>query len=448
MEERIRVIAETLQDMIIRGDISQAVTTASELHSADLAEALKHIDLDDRIEILINMEPRNAAMALLELEDPDQVEIAGRLRTGELYELLVNMPVDEAVDLLGDITFEQRIRLFGLFGREEAGEFRELLRYPDDTAGGLMTPDFLSVHPYDTVGEVIEMIRSAPEDVETIYYIYVLSEDGVLRNVLSLRELIVSQKEKKVGEMAPRKVIAVEPDDDQELVAELISKYDLLAVPVMDASGRMLGLVTVDDVMDVIGEEVEEDIMRLAGATTAEEDTRPGLVSDISRRLPWFFLAAALEILIAGGILKMYSDVLSEFIILVFFIPLLVLMGGNIAIQSSTIIGHRLSDGSFSRSVIKAVFKEMLWGVIIGVLTGVAVGLIAFLLDQDVRVGFVVGFSLTFTVIAASMIGCAFPAVMRLAGRDPGGLPGPLVGTTMDMVSLGIYLGVGLLLIK
>lgn len=449
MEERIKVIAETIKDMLTRGDLGQAVTTAAELHSADAAEVLSCLDINDRVEIIKNLQPRISALALLEMEDPKQVEIAERLKTGELRDVLVSMPVDEAVDLLGDITKDQRDRLFRLFGREEAGEFRELLQYPDDTAGGLMTPDFMFVHPSNSVGEVIEMIRSAPMDIETIYYVYVISDDGFLKGVLSLREIIVSPVDRVVGDMISRDVVSLEPGDDQERVAELISKYDLLAVPVIDESGKMLGLVTVDDVMDVIEDEAEEDIMRFAGATGVEEDMKPGLILDISRRLPWFILAAVIEILIAGGILKLYSSVMTDFIVLVFFLPLLVIMGGNIAVQSSTIIGYWISTGRpIGKDVIIAVFKEILWGIIIGALSGIMVGVLAYLFDRNISVGIVVGLSLTLTVLAASIIGCALPALLRLAGRDPGAVPGPLIGTTMDVVSLGIYLGIGLLLIK
>lgn len=449
MEERIKVIAEAVKDMLTRGDLEQAVTTASELHSADAAEVLCCLDINDQVEIIKNLPPRISAFALLEMEDQKQVEIAERLKTGELRDVLVSMPVDEAVDLLGDVTGEQRDRLFRLFGREEAGEFRELLKYADDTAGGLMTPDFMFVHQSSSVGEVIEMMRSAPMDVETIYYVYVVSDDGLLRGVLSLREIIVSPVERIVGDMISGDIVSLDPRDDQEKVAELISKYDLLAVPVIDESGKMLGLVTVDDVMDVIEDEAEEEIMRFAGATGVEEDMKTGLLFDISRRLPWFILAAVIEIIIAGGILKLYSSVMTDFIVLVFFLPLLVIMGGNIAVQSSTIIGHWISTGRpIGKDVIIAVFKELLWGVIIGFITGIMVGLLAYLFDKNISVGLVVGLSLTLAVVAASIIGCALPALLRFAGRDPGAVPGPLVGTTMDVVSLGIYLGIGLLLIK
>lgn len=449
MEERIKVIAETIKDMIIRGDLGQAVTTASEMHSADAADVLDCLDINDQVEIIKNLEPRTAALILLEMEDQGQVEIAERLKTGELRDVLASMPVDEAVDLLGDIPGDQRGRLFRLFGREEAGEFRELLKYPDDTAGGLMTPDFMFVHPTDTVGRVIEMIRSAPMDIETIYYVYVLSEENILKGVLSLREIIVSPVNRIVGDMISKEIVSLSPDEDQEKVAEVISKYNLLAVPVVDGDGKMIGLVTVDDVMDVIEDEAEEDIMRFAGATGVEEDMKPGLLYDISRRLPWFLLAAVVEILVAGGILKLYSSVMTDFIVLVFFLPLLVIMGGNIAVQSSAITGHWLSTGgTFGKNVITAVMKELIWGIIIGALTGVAVGLLAYLFDKNISVGVVVGLSLMLTVIAASGIGCALPVFLRWIGRDPGAAPGPLIGTTMDVVSLGIYLGIGLMLIK
>lgn len=448
MEERNRIIGETVKDMLEAGDPAQAIVTVEGLHSADAAEVLFNLDMDKEVKVLVGMEPRSAARVLLEMEEDHQVEVASELRTGELRELLERMPVDEAVDLLGDIPKEQRLTLLRLFGREEAGEFAELLAYSDDSAGGLMTTDYVSVSRGATAQEVIEQLRAVDPEVETIYYVYVVDDDGKLVGVLSLRELIISPRGRKVGEMVSSDTIKVRPDDDQENVAEVIAKYDLLALPVTDDEGSMLGIVTVDDVLEVIGDEAQEDIMRFAGATSREEELRVGLWANMGRRLPWFALAALIEILIAAGILKLYSPVLEKYVVLIFFIPLLVTMGGNVSIQSSTIMGHWLTSGTpFSKGTLRTFSGEVAWGVLFGVFTGAVIAGLCLLLDLGASIGLVVGLSLALTVLAASLVGCGLPFVLKTLNRDPAAVSGPLLGTTMDVVSLAIYLGIGSLLI-
>jgi magnesium transporter len=448
MEERNRIIGETVVEMLEAGDLAQAIVTVEGLHSADAAEVLFSLDIDEEVKVLVGMEPRPAARALLEMEEDHQVEVASKLRTGELRELLERMPVDEAVDLLGDIPREQRLTLLRLFGREEAGEFAELLSYSDDSAGGLMTTDYVSVSPGATAEEVIDQLREVDPEAETIYYVYVVDDDGMLEGVLSLRELITSPPGRRVGEMVSSGTVKVRPGDDQEIVAEVIAKYDLLAVPVTDDEGSLLGIVTVDDVLEVIGEEAQEDIMRFAGATSREEELGVGLWANIGRRLPWFALAALIEILIAAGILKLYSPVLEEYVVLIFFIPLLVTMGGNISIQSSTIMGHWLTSGTpLSKGTLRTISGEVVWGVLVGAFTGVVIAGLSMLLDLGPSVGLVVGLSLALTVLAACLVGCALPLALKALHRDPAGVSGPLLGTVMDVVSLAIYLGIGRLLI-
>lgn len=448
MEEHNILILETVKDLLSRGEIKQAARTVGDLQPADAAEVLPELGADDEIELLVNIDPRQAARALLEMDEGHQVEVAGRLRTGELRGLLARMPVDEAVDLLGDIPESQRTRLLKLFGRQEADELERLLAYGDHTAGGLMTPDYIAVKPEDTADEVIRRLRGVSPDVETIYYVYVVGDDRELRGVLSLRELIVSPPDGAVGEIMKPDVLTVSPEEDQERVAEVISKYDLLALPVVDGQGRMLGIVTVDDVMEVIGDEAEEDLLRFAGASVREEEA-PGLMSDLGRRVPWFILAVIIEVLAAGGILKIYSPLFEEFLVLVFFIPLLVTMGGNIAVQSSTVMGRWLASGAPpGAGTARAVTGEVGWGVLVGAVTGGVVALIAFSFGESASIGLVVGLSLGFTVIAASMVGCALPVTLSALRRHPGGASGPLLGTTMDVLSLAIYLAIGRLLLR
>jgi magnesium transporter len=447
MEERNRVILETVRDMLAREDVPQAVTTVEGLHSPDAAEVLSRLGLLDEARVISAMDAKSAARALLEMEDDHQVALADKLKSEELTGIIDSMPLDEAADLLGDIPEERRSQLLRLFAPDRADELAGLLVYHDTTAGGLMTPDYISVSERATVEETIESLRAVDPDVETIYYVYVVTDDGTLGGVLSLREMIVSPPNRLVEQIMSTDLITVPPEMDQEEVAELISKYNLLAVPVVEPSGAMLGIVTVDDVMEVIGDEAEEDIMRFAGAA-APEEREGGLWANIGRRLPWFFVVIVIELLVAGGLLKLYTPTLEKVVVLVFFIPLLVTMGGNIAIQSSTVMAHSVDTGKLrSMEIVKGVGGEVGWGVLVGVITGGVVAGFSYALNLGASVGLVVGLSLALTVIAASMVGCALPIALGAAGRDPAAASSPMVGTLMDVLSLAIYLGIGRLLI-
>ncbi|MDD5748136.1 MAG: magnesium transporter [Actinomycetota bacterium] len=447
MNESNQVVLEAISEMLKKGEVKKAITTISNLHSFDAAEVLSGLEFEDEVKILADMEPSLTARALLEMEESHQVEIAAGLREGRLAEVLKEMPVDEAVDLLGDIPEEKKNRLMLLFGQKEVREFKELLEYPDDTAGGLMTPDFVSVNSSMTAEEVIEHLRAVPSDIETIYYVYVVGDDGSLRGVLSLRELIVSPPDRRVGTMVKGKPVSVGPFTDQEHVARLIEKYDLLAIPVVDDEGKMLGIVTVDDVIDVIGREAREDIEKFAGATGFEPE--PGtLFSNITRRLPWFVVAVVVEVLVAGGILKLYSPILEKFVVLVFFLPLLVTMGGNIAIQSSTVVRYFLSSGFRGGSAaFKKLSGEVLWAVVVGIVSGSLIAGLAVLFHIEISVGFVVGLSLALSAVAAAIVGSTLPLLINAFHGDPGTVSGPMLGTTMDVLSLAIYLAIGRLLI-
>ncbi|MDD5447774.1 MAG: magnesium transporter [Actinomycetota bacterium] len=442
MEEQNQVIFEATKDMVERGDISLAIAAIEGLHPRDASEVLSNLDIESEAEILKRMKTEKAARIILEMEEEHQVDLASRLKTTHLVDLVRKMPVDEAVDLLGDISVEQREKLLRLFGSEEVQELKELLSYGDRTAGGLMTTDYVSVPADMRAGEVIDYIRQVPPETETIYYIYVVGRDGKLIGVISLRELIASPVDRKAGEMAERDIISVEPQEAQEKVAEIISKYELLAVPVVNGEGRILGIVTEDDVMDVVEEEADEKIMRLAGAVGLPEGY--GLWQDLARRIPWLLVVVVVEILLCGGILKLGSPVWENFKVLVFFTPLLITMSGNIALQSSSVMNHMLStEMRSSSSTFKIIGWEVLGALAVGLAAGGLVQLLSLFLDLPSSVGIIVSLALCITVILAAVVGSALPLVFRLFKREPGVMPRPFVGVVMDVVSLAIYLGIG-----
>ncbi len=276
---------------------------------------------------------------------------------------------------------------------------------------------------------------------------YVTDEEGYLLGVASARDLILADPDSRIQDVMEKKVISARLGTDREEVSELFDKYELLALPVEDKGGRLMGIVTVDDVLDVMDEEAEEDMIRFVGEVGGDELGPGGLWRKAYARLPWFVISALIELLGAGGILKLYTPVLERVVALVFFIPLLVIVGGNLAMQAALIMSERLSYGYLGvRGAAVAVLKETRWGVTVGVVAGGLVMGIAALVGVSLMVGVVVGVSLTATVLFAAAVGSLFPVVLKALGRDPAVVSEPALGTLMDVVSLAFYLLVGTLI--
>jgi len=323
------------------------------------------------------------------------------------------------------------------------------MSHGEETAGGLMTPDAMRLDEGLTVGEVLERLREAPENVEMIYYVYFQDREGRLTGVNSLRELIIADPEAPVAEIMHRNLITVRPEEDQERVAALIDRYDLLAVPVVDGEGRMLGIVTVDDVMDVIEEEAREDIYSLAGTWEAEERReRNPFMAALVGRLPWVLIALALELLVAGGILRAFSDTMQAHLALVFFIPAILTMGGAVSLQSATRMSlDVLGDGEGGRRFVRSILNELLIGLGIAAVSGAVISLFARSMGESSRLGMVVGVAMACTIVAAALVGSALPLLLKALRRDPSKASEPFLATLMDIIGLAVYFLVGIWLI-
>jgi len=337
MDERNRVLGESLSDLLEEGKMQAALALLDGLQPADAAEVLESVPYEERLRIFKVWDVEESSDALLEMSEDGQVEVMQGLARGLATRIISEMPPDDAVDLLADLPPKTSEALLAAMSPIKAGQLRRLLAHGEDTAGGLMTPEAMRLSEELSVAEVLEKLRDAPENVEMIYYLYFQDEKYRLTGVCSLRELIIADTDMPVSEIMHRNLITVAPEEDQEKVASLIDRYDLLALPVTDTDGRLLGIVTVDDIMDVMEEEAREDIYSLAGSWEAEESrARTPFAAAILGRLPWVLIALVLELLVAGGILRAFSRTLQEHIALVFFIPAILSMGSTISLQSAT----------------------------------------------------------------------------------------------------------------
>lgn len=448
MEERNRVLGEGLIDLLEQGRMQAALALLDHLHPADAAEVLEGIPYGERLRIFRVWDVEESSDALLEMSEDGQVEVMQGLARGLATRIIAEMPPDDAVDLLADLPPGASEDILAGMAPAKAGTLRRLLAHGEETAGGLMTPHAMRLGDDLTAGEVIEGLRKTPESVETIYYLYFQDRNGRLTGVSSLRELIVADPDKPVSEIMHGKLITVTPEEDQERVAGIIDRYDLLAVPVIDRDGRLLGIVTVDDVMDVIEEEAREDIYSLAGSWEAEEGReRDPFTAALVGRLPWLLIALALE-LVAAAILWAYRDTLRYNVALIFFIPAILALGGTVSLQSaSRITLDARGEGIGGRRLAKGVAGECLTGLAIGILSGGVMGLFAWSIQGHSGLAWAVGVATFCAAAFAALVGSLLPLILKAAGSDPSKASGPFLATIMDISGLLVYLLVAAALI-
>ncbi len=420
------------------------------LHPSDFAEIVEDLSDEQKSELFNLLSDEEAALVIQEMEELDQVVLFQLLTKKRASAILKEMATDDAADLIGELPEDDAKELLKLID-EDAEEIRGLLKYPEDSAGGIMTTEYISFPENMVVEDAIRRLRELATEAETVYYVYVVDEENKLIGVLSLRELIASADGTRLSEFMRKSVIQVPVDMDQEEVARVVSKYDLLAVPVVDNQNRLLGIITVDDIIDVIEEEATEDIYRRVGASEPEG---VGLVeatvwNSISRRLPWLIITL-FGGLLSGGVMGVFEQTLQTIVVLAFFIPVIMDMGGNVASQSSTVFVRGVATGEIGESERWGYFyKEIKVGLTMGTICGAIVSVAAVgaanFFQLSPLLGFVVGVAMFSTVTLGAVIGTFVPLIFSQSGLDPAYASGPLVTTIKDVTGLLIYFSIATL---
>lgn len=450
MEERNEVILKSLKDLLAEGKTLVAVALLDSLHPADAAEIVEELSQEDRIKIFQTWDVRESSEAVEEMSEEEQVELVGGLSSQLALRIITQMSPDDAVDLLNRLPREIREDLLMGMDLELSGKLRRLLAHGERTAGGLMTPNAVRMPEDLLVSEVLEKLRKVPPEIEMVYYVYFLDDEQKLTGVASLRELIVADPDRPVKEIMHRDIIFAGPDADQEEVAQLIDRYDLLALPVLDKGQRLLGIVTVDDAMEVIEEEAKEDLYSLAGTWESEEEReRHPLYAALKGRLPWLLGALLLELLLAGAVLKGYAWLFERHLALVLFMPAVMFLGGTIAVLSSTHVTHNvLAADAPPVSLSHSLVSECLIGIALGIFSSSLLFLVAWAVERDFRISWSVGISSLVSMVCASLIGTTLPWGLKRVGGDPAKASEPLLATIMDLVVILIYVGFGLLVVQ
>jgi magnesium transporter len=411
----------------------------SSMHPADIADYAEDMQPKELKLVLSLIENEDAVEVFAHIEDEDvQLALAKALGRERLAEILEAMPSDDVVDLLANFDPDELDQVLDSLDDEDAEDLKELLSFDDESAGGLMAIELIHFRPELTTTECIERIRENQEELESVNYLYLTNDENVLVGVVSLREIILAGPETRLGQIMETDVIRVHVEDDQEEVANLVARYDLLAVPVVDDHGVLKGIVTVDDVMDVLEEEATEDMFGMAGLSLDEAEEESAFNS-AARRVPWL-LTTLLGAFLSGFLLNWYSNVLHETVALAIFIPAIMGLGGNIAVQSSTLVIRGFATGDVEdREVPALLFKEVKVGLLLGILLGTASGAAGYLWVGNPLLGVVVAISMTAQFTVSATNGTFFPYLLRRLGVDPALSSGPFVTMVSDLTGLVIY---------
>lgn len=453
-EEEIRVLFDRITYYINKGDTDSLKALIEDIHAADLIEVIEDLSDEQRKIVFESLDTEEAASVLEDIDSDLFSEILKTLSTESKREILDEMAHDDIADHFGELEQDRVEEIMGFLDEEDADDVRELLIYEDDTAGGLMTSEFISLEQNMTIPQAIEFLREHAPDAETIYYLFVIDEHKKLSGVISLRDLIVGTEDQMVKDLMNRKVISVNVSDDQEEVARIVSKYDFLAIPVIDDFDHMRGIITVDDVIDILEEEATEDILKFAGASEVEADYFEEslgirILTSIRSRLPWLIITL-FGGMMSASIIKSYQHTLDANATLAMFIPILAGMGGNVGTQSSTITVRNIAVGNvYGVEAIRTIIHEMAVGLSVGLLcSGIAFGASLVIYDVSPLIAVVVGLAMWANMLTASTIGTVVPLIFKKIGVDPAVASAPFITMTVDITGLSIYFTLVIILME
>lgn len=437
--DKNKVLYESIKRLLRRNATVHLKKIVNKTHAADLSAVFRSLPLSQQRSLFTLIDDVGQKGILFsELEDVDLMELIDAMPVDEIVTIMESMPADDVADLIGKLPEEKADAILEKMQQEGSEEVEGLLRYGDETAGGIMVPDFIALREDITAKEAIESIQRDYVDVEMPFYLYVVDQYGKLVGVSSLRQLVVVPAEKALKDFMTTDVFAAQTDMDQEEVAKIVSSYDILAVPVVDESNRLVGIVTVDDVIDILRKEATEDILKMAGAGEEFVETQ-SVVRSIRIRAPWLF-ASCIGGIVAFFIIEHFEESLKALTYLAAFIPVIMGMGGNIGTQSSTIVVRGLATGRLNvRDIWSVVSKELAIGLILGITYGVIIGVVAQVSFGTSAFALAVGLAVILSMTVAALVGSMVPMLFARLSIDPAVATGPFVTTSIDIISVFFY---------
>ena len=436
---------EEIIKMLQEKQFSKVRTVLSDYNEADIAEILEEIMDEVSIKkaiVLFRMLPKNISAEVFSYLPSDvQLEIINGITDKETLYIMDELFFDDMIDLLEELPANLVNKILAKTEKEKRNLINQFLNYPEDSAGSIMTIEYAALKKEMTVGEALDYLKKNATEMETIYSCYVMDASRKLEGIVSLRQLVTCDDSIKLSEIMDDDVIRVNAHDDQEEIAQVFKKYGFMALPVVDNEERLIGLITIDDVIDVIDQENTEDIQKMAGVVPFEKEYLDiSAISLAKKRIPWllFLMCSAI---VTGLMISAFEDIISQVTILVAFMPLIMRTGGNSGAQASTPVIRGIALGEIELSDIKSIlWKEIRVSILVGVaLSGLIFSYIFFIKQAGILLGLIISITLLLVIIIAKMIGGALPLLAKTLGLDPAIMAGPMITSIIDAVSILIY---------
>jgi len=434
------IVIQSVQRLLRRGAITNLSRMLGRMHPADVAKAIRHLSSSkEKREVFELVRGENKrGQVLSELDGESIQEVLADLLHSDVAWLMKDLGPDDVAYILGFLPEERGKEILALMRTEDSTEVADILKYAKDTAGGIMTTEFFSLSEDATAQEAILRLQQAT-DAEMVFYIYVTDKDDHLVGVLSLRQILTVPPATPLKNIMTRDVMSVTVDMDQEEVARQVASYNLLAIPVVEKDGKLAGIITVDDVVDVIREEATEDMLKMAGAIEEDTVSKSSSLGAAKLRLPWLF-TNLVGSLLSGAILWYFRYTIQEVVAIVSFIPVIAAMGGNVGLQSSTLIIRGMATGQVEASDVWTVFfRETKVGLLMGLACGLMLAVVGWGLHQGI-LGVVVGVSLVIAFLVSTSMATIMPILLKRVKVDPAVAAGPFVTTVNDITGITIYL--------
>jgi len=431
-------VLDDLTTLLDKDQLDFVRNILTDMHPADISDLMEHISPEARTKIFRLLSPEVASEVLVELGDAPKEDLLDELGADQIAKMVNEMDSDDAAAVVAELSEEKATRVLEGVEAENSEDIQELLHYPEDTAGGIMAKEYLVVRADDTVAEATDELRRQHENVDQVFNCYVVDKENRLVGAVSLKDLLLNPADKLMSEIMDREVISIPSDLDQEKVANIFQKYDLVAAPVVDANHRLIGRITIDDILDVIDEETDEDLAHIAG--TGEEEILEESIFKISRaRLPWLILSFVGEI-VSAFILEHFSSTINQVVVSAFFIPIVMAMGGSSGQQSSIIVVRGLATGEIHlKDTRRRLWREFRSSLLNAIVIAALIFSVVSLWQHTPDFAGVLSGTLIVVILNASLFGAIIPIIFKKINVDPALATGPFVATFNDVFGLLIY---------
>lgn len=436
--ELTEALLEQVNQLVEQQNNNELQALLSPFHYADIAEILDELNLEQAIYVIKLLDSETTSDILMELDEDNREKVLKNLSNKEIAEEVEELDTDDAADIIAELPEERQEEVISNIEDEDhKAEIKELLAYDENSAGGLMAKELVKVYETWTVAGCLRRIRGQAKDVTRVHSVYVVDKEEKLIGRLSLKDLITAKSDQKIADIYISNVDSVNVNDNVEDVAKIMAKYDLEAIPVVDAQNTLLGRITIDDIVDVIREEADKDY-QLAAGLTGDVEADDSIIELTKARLPWLFLG------LIGGIgafiiMEGFQDAFNKYAVIFFFTPLIAAMAGNVGVQSSAIIVQGLANDDVKGSINGRLIKEMLLATLNGIILAIFLFLFVWVYKNEIDKAFAISISLVAVIIIAGLIGTFVPLFLNKRGIDPAIATGPFITTSNDILGILLY---------